>query len=162
MHQQNAFDMLPVIIDRAVFKVDDCSACLSVLGGCYYAFTGLRCVLALTSQFLQLLGLWALPMFWCHTLVWQCRTSRKRQHTMPGLAIVAAVAAAAQKGGAFWGTVKSLLPQVNSPSCVLRLSHFRSDQIHVPKDACICLKHACIVVHHAGVATSQSSVCNST
>ncbi|KAL0047196.1 hypothetical protein WJX82_009191 [Trebouxia sp. C0006] len=39
------------------------------------------------------------------------RTSRKRQHTMPGLAIVAAVAAAAQKGGAFWGTVKSLLPQ---------------------------------------------------
>lgn len=39
------------------------------------------------------------------------RTSLKRQHTMPGLAIVAAVAAAAQKGGAIWGTVKSLLPQ---------------------------------------------------
>ncbi|KAL0025931.1 hypothetical protein WJX77_004860 [Trebouxia sp. C0004] len=39
------------------------------------------------------------------------RTSLKRQHTMPGIAIVAAVAAAAQKGGAVWGTVKSLLPQ---------------------------------------------------
>lgn len=39
------------------------------------------------------------------------RTSLKRQHTMPGLAIVAAVAAAAQRGGAVWETVKSLLPQ---------------------------------------------------
>ncbi|KAL0025419.1 hypothetical protein WJX79_007864 [Trebouxia sp. C0005] len=39
------------------------------------------------------------------------RPSLKRQHTMPGLAIVAAVAAAAQKGGAVWGTVKSLLPK---------------------------------------------------
>lgn len=41
-----------------------------------------------------------------------CRASVEREHTTPGLAIVAAVAAAAQKGGAAWNSVKSLLPQV--------------------------------------------------
>lgn len=37
---------------------------------------------------------------------------------MPGLAIVAAVAAAAQRGGAAWDSLKSLLPKV----CVLRFT----------------------------------------
>lgn len=40
------------------------------------------------------------------------RASMNRDHTTPGLAIVAAVSAAAQKGEAAWDSVKSLLPQV--------------------------------------------------
>lgn len=39
------------------------------------------------------------------------RDSTNRQHGTPGLAIVAAVGAAAERGGAAWGSVKSLLPQ---------------------------------------------------
>lgn len=39
------------------------------------------------------------------------RSRAHRQHTMPGLAIVAAVAAAAQRGGAAWDSLKSLLPK---------------------------------------------------
>lgn len=45
------------------------------------------------------------------TLYSPARASVRREHTTPGLAIVAAVAAAAQKGGAAWNSVKSLLPQ---------------------------------------------------
>ncbi|KAL3141525.1 hypothetical protein ABBQ32_004774 [Trebouxia sp. C0010 RCD-2024] len=39
------------------------------------------------------------------------RDSTNRQHGTPGLAIVAAVGAAAERGSAAWGSVKSLLPQ---------------------------------------------------
>lgn len=39
------------------------------------------------------------------------RRRAHRKHTMPGLAIVAAVAAAAQRGGAAWDSLKSLLPK---------------------------------------------------
>jgi len=53
----NAFDMLPVVTDRSVFKIHDLSVCYSVLISWYFAFTGLKCVLAMISQFLQLLGL---------------------------------------------------------------------------------------------------------
>lgn len=41
-----------------------------------------------------------------------CRDDNK-QHATPGLAIVAAVDAAAHRGGAAWNSVKSLLPQVH-------------------------------------------------
>lgn len=41
-----------------------------------------------------------------------CREGNTKQHATPGLAIVAAVDAAAHRGGAAWSSVKSLLPQV--------------------------------------------------
>lgn len=45
--------------------------------------------------------------------LFMCRDSTNRQHGTPGLAIVAAVGAAAERGSAAWGSVKSLLPQVH-------------------------------------------------
>ena len=42
-----------------------------------------------------------------------CRDGNDRQHATPGLAIVAAVGAAAHRGGAAWDSVRSLLPQVH-------------------------------------------------
>ena len=58
---------------------------------------------------------------------------------MPGLAIVAAVAAAAQKGGAFWGTVKSLLPQVKLTHLhFLTIASYIRSQIQVTKGALLC------------------------
>lgn len=54
------------------------------------------------------------------TAAWlMCRDSTNRQHSTPGLAIVAAVGAAAERGGAAWDSVKSLLPQVHHCLCML-------------------------------------------
>ena len=51
-----------------------------------------------------------------------CRDGTDRQHATPGLAIVAAVGAAAHRGGAAWDSVKSLLPQVHIGSQVFLIA----------------------------------------
>ena len=73
-----------------------------------------------------------LPVNNCHVLtssvpisvpLLSCRSITNREHTAPGLAIIAAVGAAAQRGGAAWDSVKRLLPQVSflAQNCICSL-----------------------------------------
>lgn len=77
-----------------------------------------------------------------------CRDSTNRQHGTPGLAIVAAVGAAAERGGAAWGSVKSLLPQVHIAlerclldcMCHIADQHMQHDWLKGLTAHCICLE----------------------